>query len=98
MQGWWDCTRGVRTLSFQGTRTIADCIGPVKTAGRRIDMRSDTATKLIKGAFDAMCYAEVGDASLGECPSTTQLEAEVASLLGKPSGIFLPTATMANQG
>ncbi len=45
----------------------------------------------------AMASAEVGDDVLDGDPTVLRLEAQVATLLGKPRGLFFPTGTMANQ-
>ena len=45
----------------------------------------------------AMAAAPVGDDQFGEDPSINQLQARVASLLGKEAALWLPTGTMANQ-
>ena len=44
-----------------------------------------------------MAKAEVGDDQFGEDPSINRLQERVAALLGKESGLWLPTGTMANQ-
>lgn len=46
---------------------------------------------------DAARNAPVGDASYGEDPTVTALEAEAASLLGFDAAMFCPSGTMANQ-
>lgn len=45
----------------------------------------------------AMATAPVGDDQFGEDPTTNALQERVASLLGKPAALWLPTGTMANQ-
>ena len=45
----------------------------------------------------AMAEAEVGDDVLDGDPTVKRLEARVASMLGKPTALFFPTGTMANQ-
>lgn len=45
----------------------------------------------------AMAAAPVGDDQFGEDPTTNALQERVASLLGKPAALWLPTGTMANQ-
>lgn len=64
---------------------------------RWIDMRSDTVTRPTAAMYQAMFTAELGDDVFGEDPSVNRLEAEVAELLGKPSALFVPSGTMANQ-
>lgn len=44
----------------------------------------------------AMATAEVGDDVYGDDPSVTALEARVAELLGKETGMFVPTGTQSN--
>ena len=61
------------------------------------DFRSDTSTLPTPAMRHAMANAEVGDDVRGEDPTVRALEAEGASLLGKPAALFLPTGTMANQ-
>ena len=63
----------------------------------RIDLRSDTVTLPGPQMRHAMAEAEVGDDQYGEDPSVNRLQAEVASLLGTESALFLPSGTMANQ-
>ena len=46
---------------------------------------------------EAMAHAEVGDDVYGEDPTVNRLEEEVASLLGKAAGLFVPSGVMANQ-
>ena len=63
----------------------------------QIDLRSDTVTRPTPQMRDAMARAEVGDDVYDEDPSVIALEHETAALLGKESGIFTPSGTMANQ-
>jgi len=62
-----------------------------------VDLRSDTLTRPGAGMRRAMAEAEVGDDVFGEDPTVNRLEARVAELLGKESGLFVPSGTMANQ-
>ena len=62
-----------------------------------IDLFSDTMTRPSAPMRRAMAEAEVGDEQKGEDPTTRRLEQRVAALLGKPSAVFLPSGTMANQ-
>jgi len=62
-----------------------------------IDLRSDTVTKPIKGMLDAMMSAQVGDDVYKEDPTVNALEARIAKMFGKPSALFFPTGSMANQ-
>ncbi len=61
-----------------------------------IDLRSDTVTKPSDAMRRAMAAAEVGDDVYGEDPTVNRLECYAAELLGKESGLFLPSGTMAN--
>jgi len=62
-----------------------------------VDLRSDTLTRPTPAMRRAMADAEVGDDVFGEDPTVNALEVRVAALLGKESGLFVPTGTMANQ-
>ena len=65
-------------------------------AVRVIDIRSDTVTLPTKEMRQAMTEAEVGDDVYGEDPSVNRLQDEMASLLGKEAGLFVPSGTMGN--
>ena len=62
-----------------------------------IDLRSDTVTKPSKGMLDAMMNAQVGDDVYKEDPTVNALEERLAKMFGKPSALFFPTGSMANQ-
>ncbi|MGA9121422.1 MAG: low-specificity L-threonine aldolase [Bacteroidota bacterium] len=62
-----------------------------------IDLRSDTVTRPTPPMREAMARADVGDDVFGEDPTVNKLQAEVASILGKESALFVPSGTMANQ-
>ena len=62
-----------------------------------IDLRSDTVTRPTDAMRAAMAAAPVGDDQYGEDPSTNQLQARLAEMLGKEAALWLPTGTMANQ-
>ena len=62
-----------------------------------IDLRSDTVTRPGAEMLEAMVNAKVGDDVFGEDPTVQELESEVATLLGKESGVFVPSGTMCNQ-
>jgi threonine aldolase len=62
-----------------------------------IDLYSDTVTKPSPGMLRAMCEADVGDDQRGDDPTARAFEERVASLLGQPAAMIVPTATMANQ-
>ena len=63
----------------------------------RADFRSDTMTAPCAEMRAAMSQAEVGDDVWGEDPTVRALEEDAAATLGKPSALFLPSGTMANQ-
>jgi len=62
-----------------------------------IDLRSDTVTKPGPEMLAAMMSAKVGDDVFGEDPTVRELESEVAALLGKEAGVYVPSGTMCNQ-
>ncbi|GGG45505.1 threonine aldolase family protein [Bizionia arctica] len=62
-----------------------------------IDLRSDTVTKPTLGMLEAMMQAKVGDDVYKEDPTVNALEERLANMFGKPSAMFFPTGTMANQ-
>jgi threonine aldolase len=64
--------------------------------GVRIDLLSDTITRPTAGMRAAMAAAEVGDDVFGEDPTTLELEARIAGLLGKKAALFMPSGTMSN--
>ncbi|HWP34829.1 MAG TPA: low-specificity L-threonine aldolase [Thermodesulfobacteriota bacterium] len=64
---------------------------------RVIDLRSDTVTRPTPEMRRAMAEAEVGDDVFGDDPTVARLQARVASLLGKPAALFVPSGTMANE-
>ena len=61
------------------------------------DFRSDTMTQPCAQMREAMASAVVGDDVWGEDPTITELEGRAAALMGKPSALFCPSGTMANQ-
>ncbi|HEX5002073.1 MAG TPA: GntG family PLP-dependent aldolase [Bacteroidia bacterium] len=62
-----------------------------------IDLRSDTVTLPSKAMLQAMVNAPLGDDVFGEDTSVIALEKKVATLFDKPSALFFPSGTMANQ-
>lgn len=62
-----------------------------------IDLRSDTVTRPTEGMLAAMIEAPLGDDVFGDDPTVLALQAEVASLLGKETALYVPSGTMANQ-
>ena len=63
----------------------------------RADFRSDTMTAPCAEMRAVMASAAVGDDVWGEDPTVRDLEERAAVLLDKPSALFLPSGTMANQ-
>ncbi len=61
-----------------------------------IDFRSDTLTTPTEGMRAAMSSARVGDDVYGEDPTTNELEAFTADLLGMEAGMFAVSGTQAN--
>lgn len=64
--------------------------------GFRIDLYSDTKSRPSPQMLDAMARARCGDEQQGEDPTVAELNAKVATLLGKEAALFLPSGTMAN--
>src|ERR1043166_7676528 len=62
-----------------------------------IDLRSDTVTRPTQGMRAAMAGARVGDDQFGEDPTINEVQARMATLLGKDASLWLPSGTMANQ-
>lgn len=62
-----------------------------------IDLRSDTVTKPSKGMLEAMMEAKVGDDVFKEDETVNLLETRIASMFGKPTALFFPSGSMANQ-
>jgi len=62
-----------------------------------IDLYSDTHTLPTEGMRRAMAAAEVGDAQLGEDPTTNHLEERIAELFGTEAAAFMPTGSMCNK-
>jgi threonine aldolase len=61
-----------------------------------VDLRSDTVTKPTPAMCEAMSKAEIGDDVYGEDPTVNRLQELAASLMGKESGLFVPSGTMGN--
>jgi threonine aldolase len=62
-----------------------------------VDLRSDTVTKPSEGMRLAIARAVVGDDQYGEDPTVGELQARLARTLGKETGLFMASGTMANQ-
>ncbi len=61
-----------------------------------IDLRSDTVTRPTAAMYERMQHAPIGDDGLDGDPTVRELEATMATLLGKEAGLFVPSCTMAN--
>ncbi len=61
-----------------------------------IDLRSDTVTRPTDAMYEAMLQARLGDDGLDGDPTARELEETVAGMLGKESGAYFPSLTMAN--
>jgi threonine aldolase len=67
------------------------------TAGKTVDLRSDTVTRPTPAMRHAIANAVVGDDALGDDPTVHALEQRVAAILGKEAAVLFPTGTMANE-
>src|SRR5690349_22279182 len=65
-------------------------------AGAVVDLRSDTVTLPTPSMYARMQTAALGDDGLDGDPTVRALEALAASMLGKESALYVPTATMGN--
>lgn len=63
---------------------------------RTVDLRSDTVTKPTEVMRAAMASAEVDDDVLMHDPTAFRLETEMAKVMGKEAGLFVPSGTMGN--
>ncbi|KAK6911331.1 Aromatic amino acid beta-eliminating lyase/threonine aldolase [Dillenia turbinata] len=63
---------------------------------RTVDLRSDTVTKPTETMRAAMASAEVDDDVAGHDPTALLLETEMAKIMGKEAGLFVPSGTMGN--
>ena len=61
-----------------------------------VDLRSDTVTLPTEAMYARMRVAPLGDDGLDGDPTARELEQYTAKLLGKPAGLYAPSATMAN--
>ena len=59
-----------------------------------VDLRSDTVTQPTPEMRAAMAQAAVGDDVYGEDPTVNRLQQMAADMLGKESGLFVPSGTM----
>ena len=62
-----------------------------------VDLRSDTVTRPTSAMRAAMAEAIVGDDVYGEDPTVTELERQVAALLGQEAALFVPSGSLGNQ-
>ena len=62
-----------------------------------IDLRSDTVTRPSPGMREVIARADVGDDVLGDDPTVNILQKKVAAMLGKETGLFVPSGTMGNE-
>lgn len=62
-----------------------------------MNLYSDTQTRPTEGMRAAIADAVVGDEQRGLDPTTRELEARVAELLGHEAAVFLPSGTMCNE-
>lgn len=69
---------------------------PMHHASETIDLRSDTVTQPTASMYERMRNAPLGDDGLDGDPTARELERHAAALLGKPAGLYVPSATMAN--
>lgn len=61
-----------------------------------VDLRSDTVTLPTESMYARMRVAPLGDDGLDGDPTAQALEQYTAKLLNKPTGLYAPSATMAN--
>jgi len=62
-----------------------------------IDLRSDTVTLPTDKMRKVMANAAVGDAVYGDDPTTNELEALAAKMVGMEAALFVPSGTFGNQ-
>ncbi|MGZ6272813.1 MAG: GntG family PLP-dependent aldolase [Candidatus Limnocylindrales bacterium] len=66
------------------------------SAGRVVDLRSDTVTHPTPAMRKAMYEAEVGDDVFGDDPTVNALEERAAEVLGKEAALFVSSGTQGN--
>lgn len=71
-------------------------LGVSNGARRVVDLRSDTVTKPTAAMRVAMANAEVDDDVLGVDPTISALQKQMAKIMGKEGGLFVPSGTMGN--
>uniref|UniRef100_A0A0D6R0W4 low-specificity L-threonine aldolase n=1 Tax=Araucaria cunninghamii TaxID=56994 RepID=A0A0D6R0W4_ARACU len=70
---------------------------PVAKFSRRVvDLRSDTVTRPTDAMRAAIAEAEVDDDVLGSDPTADRLQGQIAKIMGKEAGLFVPSGTMGN--
>jgi threonine aldolase len=62
-----------------------------------VDLRSDTVTRPTPAMRAAMADAIVGDDVYAEDPTVSELEHQVAALLGQEAALFVPSGSLGNQ-
>ena len=67
-----------------------------EASDKSVDLRSDTVTLPTSAMRQAMAQAEVGDDVMGEDPTVTQLENQLARRLGKAAAVFVASGTQSN--
>ncbi|CAI7817507.1 unnamed protein product [Closterium sp. NIES-54] len=84
-------------LAQAGAGSTAEVAELSKAAARRVvDLRSDTVTKPTGAMREAMKNAEVDDDVIGIDPTVDRLQRQVAQMMGKEAGLFVPSGTMGN--
>jgi threonine aldolase len=66
------------------------------SAGKLVDLRSDTVTRPSDGMRRAMAQAQVGDDVFGDDPTVNRLQAHAAEMLGFEQGLLFPSGTQSN--
>ncbi|CAI5945547.1 unnamed protein product [Closterium sp. NIES-64] len=84
-------------LAQAGAGSTAGVAELSKAAARRVvDLRSDTVTKPTGAMREAMKNADVDDDVIGIDPTVDRLQRQVATMMGKEAGLFVPSGTMGN--
>lgn len=89
------CNGTTASIIESGTEII-NCTLKGKKVNGTVDLRSDTVTKPTESMRIAMANAEVDDDVLGHDPTAFRLETEMARMMGKEAGLFVPSGTMGN--
>ena len=66
------------------------------SAGKLVDLRSDTVTRPGAAMRRAMAEAQVGDDVFGDDPTVNRLQARAAEMLGFEHGLLFPSGTQSN--